>query len=641
MRRAAVLAIGVAILAASSASAAPRSAEARAVRLRSFGTCSQFLGYARSHAKGLVGPNGLRGYPGPLTAVPPEAAAPVQADSGVPGVDFSTTNVQETGVDEPDIVKTDGSTIFSLAQGKVWAVDVSGSKPRLAGSLQLDQGWNAQLLLYGKHLLVLSGGGGPPILLRGAESLLPIRVAGTMLTDVDVSDPSSMHVVRTMSVEGAYLSARLVGSTARVVITSTPYLPLVYQGQKGAETPAAAERKNRGVIASSRLRNWLPYYKLTDRKAKRTIHRALVGCRQVRRPVDFSGLGMVTVLTIDLARGLEPVDSDAVMADGNTVYASTGSLYVASQRWAFANPETGELPQSVTTQVHEFDISSPDTTVYRASGEVSGYILNQWALSEDKGYLRVATTEAPTWLQPDQAQQSQSFVTILRRDGGSLVQAGRVGGLGAGERIYAVRFIGDVGYVVTFRQVDPLYTLDLSDPGNPRVVGELKVQGYSAYLHPVGDGLLLGVGQDASGEGRVLGTQLSLFDVSNPAKPVRLQHETIGGGWSEAEWDHHAFLWWPASSLAVLPVQAYFPDGTSFVGALGYRVDKGGIAKVGAVTHPVQSPVVEGEPLPPQAYSAQIRRSVVVGDTLYTVSDAGIKASGLAALGNLAWVPFR
>ena len=640
MRRAAVLAIGVAILAASSAGAASRSPESRAVRLRSFGTCAQFLAYARSHAKGLVGPNGLRGYPGPLTAVPPEAAAPVQADGGVPGVDFSTTNVQEAGVDEPDIVKTDGSAIFSLAQGRIWAIDVSGSKPRLSGSLQLDQGWNAQLLLYGKHLLVLSGGGGPPIVPRGAGSILPIRGAGTVLTEIDVSDPSSMRVVRTMSVDGGYLSARLVGSTARVVITSTPYLPLVYQGQKGAETPAAAERKNRGLIASSRLRNWLPYYTLRDRKAKRTIHRALVGCRQVRRPADFSGLGMITVLTIDLARGLEPVDSDAVMADGNTVYASTDNLYVASQRWGWANPESGEAPQGVTTAIHAFDISSPDETVYRASGEVSGYILNQWALSENGGYLRVASTEAPAWLAQNEGQQSESFVTVLRRDGGSLVQAGRVGGLGKGERIYAVRFIGDVGYVVTFRQVDPLYTLDLSDPANPKVVGELKIQGYSAYLHPVGNGLLLGVGQDATDEGRVLGTQLSLFDVSNPARPLRLQQEAIDRGWSEAEWDHHAFLWWPASELAVLPVQASFLDGTSFVGALGYRVDRSGIEKIGAVTHPVQTPFVEGEPAA-QQYSAQIRRSVVVGNTLYTISDAGIKASGLAALGNLAWVAFR
>ena len=639
MRRAAVLAIGVAILAASAAGAASRSPESRALRLRSFGTCAQFLAYARSHAKGLVGPNGLRGYPGILLA-PPEAAAPVQADGGVPGVDFSTTNVQETGVDEPDIVKTDGSTIFSLAQGKVWAVDVSGSRPRLAGSLQLDQGWNAQLLFYGKRLLVLSGGCGPPILLRGAESLLPIRATATVLTEVDVSDPASMRVVRTMSVDGGYLSARLVGSTARVVITSTPYLPLVYQGQKGAETPAAAERKNRGVIVSSRLRNWLPYYTLRDRKAKRTIHRALVGCRQVRRPVDFSGLGMITVLTIDLARGLEPVDSDAVMADGDTVYASTGNLYVASQRFGWANPEAGGAPQSVTTEIHEFDISSPDETVYRASGEVSGYILNQWSLSENGGYLRVASTEAPAWLTPDQARAPESFVTVLREDGGRLDQIGRVGGLGKGERIYAVRFIGDAGYVVTFRQVDPLYTLDLADPKDPKVVGELKIQGYSAYLHPVGDGLLLGVGQDATDEGRVLGTQVSLFDVSSPARPLRLQHETIDRGWSEAEWDHHAFLWWPASSLAVLPVQAASADGTSFVGALGYRVERSGIEKVGAVTHPALPPLVEGEPVP-QQYSAQIRRSVVVGDTLYTVSEAGIKASGLAALGNLAWVAFR
>ena len=123
-------------------------------------------------------------------------------------------------------------------------------------------------------------------------------------------------------------------------------------------------------------------------------------------------------------------------------------------------------------------------------------------------------------------------------------------GLGKGERIFAVRFLGDVGYVVTFRQTDPLYTLDLARPEAPRVVGELKIRGYSAYLHPIGEGLLLGVGQDATAAGGRLGAQVSLFDVSNLARPVRLHQRLLGdGGTSEVEWDHHAFLWWaPASS---------------------------------------------------------------------------------------------
>ena len=142
---------------------------------------------------------------------------------------------------------------------------------------------------------------------------------------------------------------------------------------------------------------------------------------------------------------------------------------------------------------------------------------------------------------------------VLRPEGNELVQIGEVDGLGTNEQIHAVRFLGTQGYVVTFRQTDPLFVIDLSDPTAPALSGELKIPGYSAYLHPVGDGLLLGVGQDATDEGRVLGTQLSLFDVHDPANPVRLSTLPIGGS-SEAEWDHHAFLYWPEDGTIVLPV---------------------------------------------------------------------------------------
>ena len=162
--------------------------------------------------------------------------------------------------------------------------------------------------------------------------------------------------------------------------------------------------------------------------------------------------------------------------------------------------------------------------------------------------LRAATTSTA-------GNESQSYVTVLATQGGRLEKAGQVGGLGRGERIYAVRFIGDRGYVVTFRQTDPLYTLDLADPAHPRVTGELKILGYSAYLHPVGEHELLGVGQDATPEGVQLGTQVSLFDVSDPAAPRLLHRAGLGGSTSsDVEFDHHAFLWWAPKRLAVVPV---------------------------------------------------------------------------------------
>jgi uncharacterized secreted protein with C-terminal beta-propeller domain len=191
-----------------------------------------------------------------------------------------------------------------------------------------------------------------------------------------------------------------------------------------------------------------------------------------------------------------------------------------------------------------------------------------------------------------------------------------------------VRFLGDAGYVVTFHQTDPLYTIDLSKPADPRVAGELKLLGFSAYLHPVGDGKLLGVGQDATKEGRRLGTQLSLFDVSDLSKPVRLSQRKVGSyASSEVEYDHHAFLYWAPSKLAVLPITAYGGD-EPFTGAIGFHVASAGIDEVGRVKHDAIQ------------YGAQIRRSLVVGKRLFTLSDYGAKASSLDTLADVAWVAF-
>jgi uncharacterized secreted protein with C-terminal beta-propeller domain len=333
---------------------------------------------------------------------------------------------------------------------------------------------------------------------------------------------------------------------------------------------------------------------------------------------------MLTVLTVDLERGLPAVDSDALMTDADTVYASTGGLYVATHRWL---DPAGRPPEGIRTAIHRFDASQRGTTTYTSSTEVRGFLLSQWSLSEHAGHLRVATTTAPAWW--DGGGDSESFVTVLSLDGGRLTEVGRVGGLGRGEQIYAVRFIGDVGYVVTFRQVDPLYTVDLSTPAAPRVLGELKIRGYSAYLHPVGEDLLLGVGQDATARGRQLGTQLSLFDVSDPANPARLHQLALPGASSEVEYDHLAFLYWPATGLTVLPLERWDENGPVFIGAAGFRVDRAGIADLGRISHPVKA-----------EWRGQIRRSFVVGDRLFTVSEAGMLASPLATPGDGAWVRF-
>ncbi len=623
-RRVAFLAALALLVAAALAGTAGRAAAetAKTPRLAAFGSCGQLLDYAKSNAGRFVGPYGLGspfGRGGIVEAT--RDAAPQQE-----GVDYSGTNVQEEGVDEPDIVKTDGNTLFAVANGKLNAVDVSDPTPRLLDTLALDPAMSHELLLHGDRLLVLSRGGYwieplPAVAARFA----PYQPSQSVLSEVNVADPKRLRLVRTLTLDGSYEAARLVGGSARIVVASQVpgKLPFAVPTTGTKADLAATAKRNRAVVASSRVASWLPTYRVRRAGAKAGKPRPLVQCRHVRRAAAFSGLGMLTVLTVDLTKGLEPVDSVAVMTDGRIVYASPESLYVATERWADRpNPDTPmDEKNGVFTAIHKFDISSPQRTQYRGSGNVSGYLLSQWSLSEYRGVLRVVSTESPAWWSGVPGE-SESFLTTLRDRDGALVQAGRIGELGKGERVYAVRFVGDTGYVVTFRQIDPLYTVDLAVPERPRVLGELKIPGYSAYLHPIGEDLLLGVGQDVSEEGRALGTQLSLFDVSDLRHPTRLYKESLGVGWSEAESDHHAFLYWPRTGLMVIPFEQR---------ALGFRIDRTrGIDSAGRIEH--EAGKLSGTP--------GVRRSLVVRDSVLTVSDAGVKSSSLATLAERGWAAF-
>jgi hypothetical protein len=390
-------------------------------------------------------------------------------------------------------------------------------------------------------------------------------------------------------------------------------------------------------IARTTTPDWRPTYKLRRGTKGKIARHALVRCTSIQRPDVFSGLNSLTVLTIDIDKGLDPVDSDAVMTDGQTVYASQDNLYIATQKAIAEQVNTQEPPPDQLTEIHKFDISKPDETTYEGTGVVTGTLLNQYSMSEQDGYLRVASTSAPLWWSPGNDRPSESFVTVLKQDGTTLKQVGRVGELGKGERIYAVRFLGDVGYVVTFRQVDPLYTVGLSDPEHPKVLGSLDLLGYSAYLHPVGDGLLLGVGQAANDQGRTQGTQVSLFDVSDPAKPARLSNKVVAGSSSSSvEFDPHAFLWWDPLKLAVLPVQIYdYQAGGSspyqFSGAIGFHATKAdGVTEAGRASHPADQ----------YGYSQPIIRSLVVGQRLFTISTAGALASDPSTFVERGFVAF-
>ena len=417
-------------------------------------------------------------------------AAPAPApESDRVGDDSSSTNIQEAGVDEPDIVKSDGTNVFALTEGKLTAVDARSPTPRRLSSVTI-RGFGAEMLAQGRRILVTSSSG-----------------SGTLLTEVDIANPAKMRVLRELSVDGSHVSSRLHGHTVRIVVASTPRAIEVPTPRPVTDGPTVIADTAKRKPLRARRAGWVPSSLLRNRRSGHKRRRALVACDDVRRTPRFTGAGMLSVLTIDLSYGLHAFDSDAVMTDASTVYASTGSVYVATAGgW-----ERGD------TSIHRFDVNG--AAAHGLPRERGGP-----GRSAQPVLALRAQGHAARGHHLDASNESQSYVTVLATKGGRLEKAGQVGGLGRGERIYAVRFIGDRGYVVTFRQTDPLYTLDLADPARPRVTGELKILGYSAYLHPVGEHELLGVGQDATPEGMRLGTQVSLFDVSDPAAPRLLQH---------------------------------------------------------------------------------------------------------------------
>lgn len=664
-----------------------------------YGSCAAFLDRLKAEALERVGPYGfddgavvqfgdgaiaeiaaLEEMGGDDEALMPTdaAAAPMAPESAgaggrggsgpAAGVDYSTTNVQEAGVDEPDLVKTDGRRILALAQGVLHYIDASSGRPGLVSSLELQ---TRDDRYTGNHQMFLSGD--TALLMSSGYSEEPRGYAGeiTLVRQIDISQPESMRVVSTLTAEGRFISARLVRGQANLVLASDPGVrfEFVYPSSDSEASRRRAEMVNRLVIQESTLEDWMPRYELTAEAAGASDEGMLVDCSKAYAPREFSGFSLLSVLAFDLSEGIRVGSVATVVSGGDTVYSSQENLYAATQRWidwaVFEEDDARRESEAFTTNIHRFAIGGPDGPVYEASGSIDGYLLNQFSMSEHNGYLRVASTDAPAW--GWWADDTESRVDVLEQAGRELRVVGSVGGLGRGERIFAVRFMGDVGYVVTFRQTDPLYTIDLSDPADPRVMGELKILGYSAYLHPIGDGLLLGVGQDADEEGRVRGTQVSIFDVSDLSDPLRIHQYTLEeSSSSEVEFDHRAFLYWAPTGTVVLPVgwTDFGEDGDEwrwFNGARVLEIDEDSIVDRGYII--VDRGYIDHRPSwagkgqgagegqggaagsePGYPYFLEetipIRRSLVVGQDLYTLSDGGLKSSDLESLSELAWIEF-
>lgn len=406
----------------------------------------------------------------------------------------------------------------------------------------------------------------------------------------------------------------------------------------------------RGIIAQTTIEDWLPLAFDVDAAGERVG--ATVACERVSRPGERAGFGVTAVLSLDLDQPDAPRNDPAVVTGAGVVYAGPDALYVTTPNYgAFIGRGGGDVAldavdvavaeagsaerigqramglevaddDRAATQVHRFDISdATGPATYRASGRVYGTPLNQFSLSEHAGHLRVATTEWPL-----DGGESVNHLYVLGEgadaDGDAVLEiTGRIEDLAPTERIYAARYQGERGFLVTFREIDPLFTLDLSDPTAPALLGELKVPGFSTYLHPLGADHLIGIGQSATDDGQITGMQLSLFDVSDLADPQLAFAEPLGEGYSEALYDHHAFTYWAPESLLMVPVFRWDGRGADEQSGLElFRVDpETGFAGSGFIDH--------ADLRPDLGYGGEVSRSLVIGDAIYSISEHGIKAN--------------
>ncbi|MCB9682585.1 MAG: beta-propeller domain-containing protein [Alphaproteobacteria bacterium] len=615
----------------------------------------------------------------------PAAESDGDTRGGDAPTDFTTTNVQEEGVDEVDLVKTNGTHMFVAEDRGFHVLDAwPAEDAHKLATLDLD-GWAQGLFLVGDKAVVFVGSDTDTLGLTTDRWDSAVR----MLV-IDVSDPAHPSIERTVDIQGWMTDARMVDGTIYAVLNQSMQMPealwnLVWTDDpnlpaepydKDWDDPAweQARAKARTYLAPKvakivdqlDLADVLPSWRTEAGKDVTEMY----ACDDLYAPSEDSPLQMLSIVSLDPATGR--LDSTGLEASGWTIYASQDNLYVAQSSrwwWGWAGSDEG------VTQIHRFALHADSEPVYTGAGEVGGWIYDQFAMSEYEGDLRVVTTDFATWW-GEGRQEAANNVSVLRDNGeGSLDVIGKVGGIAPGEQIQAVRMIKDKGYVVTFEQVDPLFTIDLSDPTKPEVVGELEIPGFSGYLHPIDDDHLLAVGRSGTEQGQITGLAVNIFDVSDFAKPT-LQHTyTINHGngwsWSEALWDHHAFTY--HRDILTIPATYELYDEQSgtydgFSGTVSVRATPdGGIQEIGQVDHHdlvAKSRCLwddwylgdergkEGTDVEPGwsycswdygYWYAQVRRSVYIEDNLFTISDYGVKVNDLehpdTELGEVVFYP--
>lgn len=558
--------------------------------------------------------------------------------------DYSTTNLQVEGVDEADIVKTDGQYLYQVNKGRIVIARLyPPGEMKICSILQCsDAGFTPRELYVDQNHLVVIGTAQKEIPMpldpqepRHSEFQKSIAIyppppyrQSTLKTIIfDIQDRENVRQLREIELEGHYVSSRKIG----------PALYLV---------------ANKGLDDYRIMKEGTEYSTPSYRDTAIKEDFINIGYERIRYFPGFLTPNYLLVAGLNLEQNTAPVEVQTYLGASENIYASLEHLYVAVTNYGRGDPEIKRLPSGPDTMLYKFALDNGGVE-YTAQGKVPGTVLNQFSLDEYKGHLRLATTTGSPWGSGEEISKNNVYILDPK-----LQITGRVEDLAPGEKIYAARFLEERGYMVTFRTVDPLFVIDLQDPQKPRLLGALKIPGYSDYLHPYDENHLLGFGKETmeipqkDHQGRTvgstvidLGMKLSLFDVSDVQNPVEKFKTTIGGRGTHSELlqNHKALLWNKEKNLLAFPLtvmetKSSTPEGFpgygefTFQGAYIYNLDlQKGFQLKGKITHLNKEDYLKAG----QHWcdsNKNVERILYISDTLYTLSPGRIKANALTDL---------
>jgi inhibitor of cysteine peptidase len=623
-------------------------------------------------------------------AVEESFAADSAAGAAVPSVassksesasDYSETNIQVEGVDEPDIVKNDGKYIYVVQGRKVYVIDAFPAEDmQILDEIEFEDYISNifinddKLIVFGNEYEYIDTG-----IQCGEFFDIGVRCGGyskqyTNVYVYDMEDRANVELDEKLQFDGNFNDARMVGDFVYVITTkyiNLNYLDLPVHVYGGAEhrvlasdvgyfdapdenyvftTIAAIEVDSQRVESETYLMSSSSTMYMSEDNIYLTYQKQLSQSYYFEKFVDEV---LLEVLPSEERREIrEIMDSDASQREKSRDISDIFEDYRRELRGdelesflidfserseAFYEEIAKQREMSVVhrVEVDEFDID------YEAQGEIPGRILNQFSMDEHDGYFRVATTTGG-W----NRDRNLNNLYVLDSD---LEIVGFVEDLAKGERIYSARFMGDRAFVVTFRQTDPLFAIDLSDPENPMVEGELKITGYSGYLHPYDEDHLIGIGMEADeNTGRTSGVKVSLFDISDMENPEEISKYVVNQGtWSssQAVYDHKAVLFDKEKELLVIPVSYSGPVSENsetgyrryqhWQGAFVFNVDlQNGVLLKGEIDHEVEKDENEFY----YGNQAYVQRSLYMDNVLYTISNLKVKASDLMSLEDISEV---